>query len=97
MDEQEVERRETIMPRIDYWHTQMPYLGNRRITAQLRKEGYIVGHKLIRRYMHEMGIHTIYPKPNLSKRSFKESVVPYLLKDKAVSSPKQVWSIDITY
>ena len=97
VDEQEVERRETIMPRIDYWHTQMPYLGNRRITAQLRKEGYIAGRKLIRRYMHEMGIHTIYPKPNLSKRSFKESVVPYLLKDKAVSFPNQVWWIDITY
>ena len=65
--------------------------------VELRKKGYIVGRKLIRRYMHEMGIHTIYPKPNLSKRSFKESVVPYLLKDKAVSFPNQAWSIDITH
>lgn len=97
VDEQEAERKETIMSRIDYWHTRMPYLGNRRIGAQIRKAGYIVGRKLIRRYMQEMGIHAIYPKPNLSKRNFKESVVPYLLKDKAISFPNQAWPIDITY
>ena len=39
----------------------------------------------------------IYPKPNLSKRNFRESIVPYLLRDKVVSFPNQVWSIDITY
>ena len=44
-----------------------------------------------------MGIYAIYPKPNLSKRNFKESIVPYLLRDYTVSFPNQVWSIDITY
>lgn len=97
VDKQEVERKEIIMSRIDYWHTQMPYLGSRRIAVQLQKEGYMVGRKLVRSYMWEMGIHAVYPKPNLSKRNFKESIVPYLLKDKEISFPNQAWSIDITY
>ena len=36
-------------------------------------------------------------KPNLSKRNFQESIVPYLLRNKEISFPNQVWSIDITY
>ncbi len=44
-----------------------------------------------------MGIRTVYPKKNLSKRNFKEAIVPYLLRNKTVFIPNQVWSIDITY
>ena len=96
-DEETRQRRETIMARIDYWHTTMPFLGARKIAAQLRGEGCAVGRKLVRSYMLEMGIHAVYPKPNLSKRNFKEEIVPYLLRNKEVSFPNQVWSIDITY
>lgn len=85
------------MARLDYWHTMMPFLGTRKLTVQLRGEGYIVGRKLVRSYMQEMGIHAVYPKANLSKRNFRESIVPYLLRNKTVSFPNQVWSIDITY
>lgn len=85
------------MSRIDYWHTMMPYLGTRRIAAKLREEGYPAGRKLVRSCMQEMGIHALYPKPNLSKRNYKEAVVPYLLRNKVISFPNQVWSIDITY
>ena len=91
------QRKEAIMARIDYWHTTMPFLGTRKIAAQLRGEGYAVGRKLVRSYMQEMGVHAVYPKPNLSKRNFKEAIVPYLLRNKEVSFPNQVWSIDITY
>ena len=85
------------MARLDYWHTMMPFLGTRKLTAQLRGEGYTVGRKLVRSYMQAMGIHAVYPKANLSKRNFRESIVPYLLRNKTVSFPNQVWSIDITY
>ncbi len=44
-----------------------------------------------------MGIRTVYPKKNLSRRNFKEAIVPYLLRNKRVFIPNQVWSIDITY
>ena len=85
------------MDRLDYWHTTLPALGSRKLAAKLQSEGYDVGRKLVRRLMLEMGMWAIYPKPNLSKRNFHESIVPYLLRNKVVSFPNQVWSIDITY
>ena len=85
------------MSRIDYWHTTLPCMGTRKLAVKLRSEGYAVGRKLVRSYMQEMGIHAVYPKPNLSKRNFKEAIVPYLLRNKVVSFSNQVWSIDITY
>ncbi len=85
------------MARIDYWHTEMPYIGTRKMVTQLAIDLVFVGRKLVRRLMFDMGIHALYPKPNLSKRNFKESIVPYLLRNKVVFLPNQVWSIDITY
>ena len=92
-----LERREEIMARIDYWHTMMPALGARRLRAKLDGDGYSVTRKTVRRYMEEMGICAVYPKPNLSKRNFKEGIVPYLLRNYVALFPNQVWSIDITY
>ena len=88
---------EQIMARIDYWHTELPYLGSRKIVSRLRDEGFTAGRKLVRRLMAKMGIQAVYPRPNLSKRNFKESIVPYLLRNKGIFLPNQVWSIDITY
>ncbi len=85
------------MARIDYWHTAMPYIGTRKLVRLLQNEGISIGRKLMKRLMSEMGIRTVYPKENLSKRNFKEAIVPYLLRNKRVFIPNQVWSIDITY
>ena len=91
------EELEHIMSRIDYWHTMMPYLGNRRLVKKLSEDGIHVGRKLVRKLMEEMCIQAVYPKPNLSKRNYKEGIVPYLCRNKIVFLPNQVWSIDITY
>ena len=88
---------EAIMARIDYWHTALPYLGSRKLVIKLNEDGYPVKRKIVRRLMQKMGIYAIYPKPNLSARSFKEAIVPYLLRNYNVAFPNQVWSIDITY
>lgn len=96
-DEEKRLLRETIMAPLDYWHTTFPAMGSRKLVVKLQEDGYTVGRKLVRRLMQEMGIWPIYPKPNLSKRNFQESVVSYLLRNKVVSFPNQVWSIDITY
>lgn len=86
-----------MIRRIDYWYVKFPYLGSRKITVKLREDGYKVGHKTVRRLMQLIPIYAIYPQANLSKRNFKESIVPYLLRNYAVNFPNQVWSIDITY
>ena len=41
------------MARIDYWHTQMPGIGARKLVRQLKNEGFAVGRKLVRRLMGE--------------------------------------------
>ena len=85
------------MGRLDYHHTQHPSFGSRKLVVLLRQEGYDIGRKLVRRLMQEMGLYTIYPKENLSKRNFKEAIVPYLLRNRQIQFPNEVWSIDITY
>lgn len=89
--------KEELMQRIDDWHTKYPYLGSRKILVKLQEEGYNICRKTVRNIMREMAIYAIYPKENLSKRNFKESIVPYLLRNYTANFPNQVWSIDITY
>lgn len=59
--------------------------------------GYEIGRKRTRRWMTEMAIDPIYPKPNLSKRLKRAQVMPYLLRNAVITAPNQAWSIDITY
>ncbi len=47
--------------------------------------------------MQVMGVYTIYPKPNLSKRYHAQYVRSYLLRNLSITYPDQVWGIDITY
>ena len=96
-DKERLLLQEKLMERIDYWHTTMPYLGSRKITKLLVHEGFKVCRKTVRILLERMSITAIYPKENLSKRNFKEAVVPYLLRNYKVTAANQVWSIDITY
>ncbi|MST51070.1 transposase [Clostridiales Family XIII bacterium WCA-MUC-591-APC-3H] len=75
------------MAEIDKIHTKHPYMSQRKIVKKLRDKGYDVSRKLVRSYMQEMGIYPIYPKPNLSKRNFKEGVLPYLLRNMHIYMP----------
>ena len=95
---EQIEREEYIKSRMDFYHTKQSYLGVRGLRNKLRKEDKIfVGRKLIKRYMEEMGIRAVYPKPNLSKPGKGHKKFPYLLKNKNIWLPNQVWAIDITY
>ena len=82
---------------IDEEYTRHPFYGTRRLTAWLRREGYRVNIKRVRRLMREMGIEAIYQKPNLSKALSEHKKYPYLLKNITINRPDQVWSTDITY
>ena len=75
----------------------MLYLGSRKITKLLVHEGFKVCRKTVRILLERMSITAIYPKENLSKRNFKEAIVPYLLRNYKVTAANHVWSIDITY
>jgi len=87
-----------VKHRLDYWHTKMPYMGVRKLRDKLQKIDHIpVGRRREKRYMCEMGIYAMYPKPNLSKRNQKHKIYPYLLRNLAINRTNQVWAVDITY
>jgi putative transposase len=87
-----------LMRRIDELHTDHPTWGYRTITKVIRRDDKLcVNRKKVQRLMREMGVYTIYPKPNLSKRYHAQYVRPYLLRRLAITRPDQVWGIDITY
>jgi len=86
-----------IKHRIDELYTKHPYYGSRRITAQLQLEGVEINRKATQRHMREMGIEGISPGPNLSKRTQKEGIFPYLLRHTNSQYPNHVWGLDITY
>ena len=91
------EKETCIKHRIDEIYTPYPFYGSRRIYQQLRREGEIVGENTVAKYMREMGISAIYPRPNLSKRQKAAYIYPYLLRNVTPSYPNHVWGIDITY
>ena len=85
---------------IDEAHLEMPYAGCRKIREELRRRtggGVDVSRRCVAGLMEEMNVRPVYPKPNLSKPAKKALRHPYLLKNKAILFPNQVWSIDITY
>jgi len=82
---------------IDKIHYKEPAYGVRRIHNELNKMGFVLGKRVVRRYMEEMCIHVFYPGPNLSKKDKKARTYPYLLRNLNINHPNQVWSIDITY
>lgn len=87
-----------VKNRLDYWHTKMPYLGVRKLRYKLQSVDKMpVGRRLIKRYMSEMGIYAMCPKPNLSKRNIQHKIHPYLLRNLEINRVNQVWAVDITY
>ena len=86
-----------LMRRMDELYTASPFYGSRRMVAVLRREGWSVNRKRVRRLMRVMGLEAIYQKPNTSKGHPEHKVYPYLLRDLVIERPNQVWCADITY
>lgn len=88
---------ERLMNLIDEQYTKMPFYGIEKMTEWLRRQGFVVNSKRIRRLMRLMGLEAIYPKRRLSIPSEEYRKYPYLLRDLAIERPDQVWCVDITY
>jgi len=82
---------------IDEQFLKTPTWGSRSMRNHLRRLGYKVNRKRIQRLMRIMGLEPIYPKPRTSRPHPDHKVYPYLLRDKTIDRPNQVWSADITY
>jgi len=86
-----------LMRLIDEQYTRAPFYGWRRMTAYLRRLGYLVNHKRVKRLMRVMGLEGIYPKRKTTKPGAGHRVYPYLLRGMKIERPMEVWSTDITY
>ena len=85
-----------LMRRMDELYMASPFYGSRRMVAVLRRDGWTVNRKRVRRLMRVMGLEAIYQKPNTSKAPPEHKVYPYLLRGLAINRPNQVWCADIT-
>ncbi len=63
----------------------------------LNRLGYTVGRKYVRRLVRRMGLSALYQTPTTSVKHLENKVYPYLLRDRIIDQPNQVWCADITY
>jgi putative transposase len=82
---------------IDQQYTRMPFYGVEKMTEWLKREGFTVNPKRVRRLMRLLGLVAIYPKKRLSIPAEKSRKYPYLLRDLEIERPDQVWCADVTY
>jgi putative transposase len=89
---------ESLMKLLDRHYTEYPHEGKIKRALWLTEQaGYTVGKKRVSHLMQEMGLETVYPKPNTSVPDKSHVIYPYLLRDTEIVAPNQVWSTDITY
>jgi putative transposase len=86
-----------LMRLIDVQFLETPWYGSRQMARHLRREGYTVGRKRVRRLMARMGLAPIYQQPRTTVPHPEHRVYPYLLRDLVIERPNQVWCADLTY
>jgi putative transposase len=86
----------SLMRIIDEQFLATPYYGSRQMMRQLRRAGYQVSRKRVRRLMRLMGLQAIYQAPKTSLPHPEHKVYPYLLKDLTINRPNQAWCSDIS-
>jgi putative transposase len=76
-----------------------PTYGYRRLTAMMRRLGWPVNGKRVRRWMDELGINGAPPirKKRTTNSNHAFPRYPNLVKDLEIMRPDQVWVADITY
>ena len=82
---------------IDEQFLETPWYGARQMARHLRREGYTVGRKRMRRLMTRMGLEPIYHRPRTTIPHPGHRIYPYLLREMVIDRPDQVWCADITY
>lgn len=86
-----------LMRLIDEEYMRHPFYGSRKVRNYLRRLGHDVNRKRVQRLMRLMGLVSVAPKPNTSKKNKEHKVYPYLLRNLTIDRANQVWCTDITY
>ena len=86
-----------LMRWLDEPFLKTPFYGSRRMVAVMRREGFVVNRKRVKRLMRAMGLEAIYQKPNTGLGHPAHKKYPYLLRNLVIDHPNQVWCAGITY
>ena len=86
-----------LMRLIDEQFLETPFYGSRQMTRWLRRQGYTVSRKRVRRLMRLLGLQAVFQRPRTSQPHPEHRIYPYLLRDLAITRPNQVWCADVTY
>jgi len=86
-----------LMRQLDELHLQHPFAGSRMLRDLLRLKGVAVGRKHVATLMRRMRIEALYQRPRTTTPHPGHVVFPYLLRDREITVPNQVWAMDITY
>jgi putative transposase len=86
-----------LMRLMDEQFLQTPWYGSRQMTRHLRRAGHEVGRKRVKRLMRKMGLEAVYQRPKTTVANPEHKIWPYLLRNKVIDQPNQVWCPDITY
>jgi len=86
-----------LMRRIDELHLQFPWMGSRSLRDQFNRAGISISRDRVRRLMRQMGLHAVYRKPRTTVPQPGHTIYPYLLRDRVIERPNQVWCADVTY
>ncbi len=87
----------TLMRIIDEQFLQTPWYGSRQMARHLRRLGQEVGRQRAKQPMRKMGLEAVYQRPKTTVAHPQHKIWPYLLRNKVIDQPNQVWCADITY
>ena len=86
-----------LMRRIDEQFLETPFYGSRQMKRWLRREGYSVSRKRVRRLMRKMDLQALYQQPRTTVPHPEHRIYPYLLRDREIERANEVWCSDVTY
>ncbi len=86
-----------LMRLIDEAFLECPFYGARQMARHMRRLGWCLGRKRVRRLMRKIGLAPIYQAPKTSEPHPQHKIYPYLLRHLAIERPNQVWCADVTY
>ena len=67
------------------------------MARHLGRLGHEVGRKQVKRLMRKMGLEAVYQRPKTTVPHPEHKIWPYLLRNKVIDQPNQVWCAEITY